>query len=342
MKPLRRLGTLSLVIFTLLLGGCSLFKSGKKPVRIEIQYDRNAFINYGHSFYVKTYLIFSNGKEKNITGKDELTVTCSGGQYYNNGLITLDNYPQKLTSNTVSLKAVYQNGETTLASSLNIPFNYKGDVTLNFSGSPGEAGIKGSNGTTALLFRDGKDGDSGGTGSNGAPGNDITAHIWKDSVDFYYLRIKNLATSKTFIYKSKLTNYGFSIDISGGQGGQGGDGGEGGPGKDGSKTDNKVKEPGNGGNGGSGGMGGSGGKGGSAYVFIHPNAADFQPYIRINNRGGNGGLPGNGGAGGKPGTPLEGQTAASAGSSGTAGVSGYSGYNGDVLQILIEEFDIEY
>lgn len=321
--------------------GCSVFQSSKKPVDLKLSYDSSAPINYGTSFELKAWLVYSNGKEKLVTGKDELSVTVRGATYGYKGSIYIENYPVQLTNNVISVNASYNREEIHLQDSIQIPFNYKSDVTLSFRGSSGSKGDKGETGSTALLFRDGKEGGAGGSGTNGTAGDNLSVHVWKDSIDFYYIRVTNLTTSRKYWYKIKDSGYGFRFDVTGGYGGQGGDGGDGGPGKDGVANDNKVKEPGDGGAGGTGGTGGNGGNGGGVYIFIHPNAAALQTQFYANVFGGSGGAGGEGGKGGKAGTPLTGQSAASDGSSGISGSSGYSGETG-AFQILVEEFDIEY
>jgi hypothetical protein len=323
------------------LSGCAVFKSGKKPVELEIRYNDGNYINYGKNFPVEIYVKYSNGKEKEVTGKDELTVTAAGA-FYGNGYVQIDAYPKKITSNQIKISATYTKDEVTLKDEVTIPFNYKGDIEIAFTGRQGSNGSTGENGVTPLLFRDGKEGGSGGPGGDGGSGDNLTLYVWKDSMEFYYIRVNNLTTSQTYIYKIKKSDYRFHMNVSGGQGGTGGKGGQGGDGKDGSNNNNKLKAPGNGGMGGTGGIGGTGGKGGNIYVFIHPNAAEIQHIFTCNNFGGSGGYGGEGGSGGRGGTPLEGQTAGSAGVNGSKGTSGYNGAAGDVFTILIENFDIEY
>lgn len=320
---------------------CSVFKSGKKPVELEIRYNDGNYINYGKYFQVEFYVKYSNGKEKEVTGKDELSVNTAGASY-SNGYVYIDGLPTKISSNQVKISASYVKDEITLKDEVTIPFNYKGDIEISFTGRQGSTGSSGENGATPLLFRDGKEGGSGGIGGDGGPGDNLTLYVWKDSMEFYYIRVNNLSTSQTYIYKIKKTGYRFHMNVSGGQGGTGGKGGSGGDGKDGSNSNNKVKAPGNGGMGGNGGIGGTGGKGGNVYIFIHPSAADIQQIFSCYNYGGSGGYGGDGGNGGRGGTPLEGQTAGSAGPQGSKGASGYNGANGDVFTILVENFDIEY
>lgn len=320
---------------------CAVFQGNKKPVGLELRYNKAAFINYGYAFEVNSILMYSNGKEKDVTGKDELKITVQGGSY-NRGWVSIEQYPKKLSSNLIRISATYIKDKTNLTQTIEIPFNYKGDVELNFKGRQGSSGEKGTKGSTPLLFRDGNTGGDGGLGGDGFPGDNLTVYVWKDSGDFYFIKVNNLSTSQNYIYKIKNEGYGFKFNVNGGQGGTGGDGGDGGDGKDGSNNNNKLKAPGNGGPGGTGGMGGTGGNGGSVYIFVHPNASEIQSKFAVYNFGGSGGNGGDGGNGGKAGRPLEGQAAGNAGAKGQNGSGGYNGSNGDVFQIIVEAFDIEY
>jgi hypothetical protein len=332
---------ISALLLIFVLSGCALLKGNKKPVKLVLRYSSEANINYGSSFNLETFIIYSNNKEKEVTGKDELTIGISGASYRKNGTVSIDSYPTKLSSNTISVSASYVKEDISLQTQIDIPFNYKGNIQLHFDGRDGEKGTTGDKGSTALLFRDGKEGGVGGNGTSGSSGDNLTVYVWKDSVDFYFFKVQNLKTSVTYIYKIKDRGYSFSLNATGGQGGKGGEGGNGGDGKDGSVSDDKVKDPGDGGKGGMGGNGGNGGNGGDVYVFIHPNAADIQPRVTTSNYGGTAGAGGDGGKGGKAGTPATGQTAASDGTAGASGTGGYSGSNGN-FQVLVEAFDIEY
>jgi len=321
---------------------CALFKGNKKPVELQLRYNSYAAITYGAQFDLDAFLIYSNGKDKNVNGKEELTVKVTGAEYYRNGKIYIENYPTQLSTNTISIYASYVKDDVSLKAETKIPFNYKGDVLLYFSGNKGVDGTNGEKGGTQLLFRDGKPGTDGSSGTDGFKGDDLTVYIWKDSVEFYFIRINNLSSGKKYIYKIKDSGFNFNISSPGGQAGDGGSGGSGGSGKDGVLDGTKAKLPGDGGKGGDGGNGGYGGKGGNIYIFIHPNAAEIQEHIFGYNYGGNGGNAGKGGSGGKAGVPLAGQTAASDGLVGHNGFAGQQGQQGDVMQVLVEEFDIEY
>jgi hypothetical protein len=341
MKAIKHNRFLLITLLTFIATSCAVFQGNKKPVALELRYNKAAFINYGYSVELNSILIYSNGKEKDVTNKDELKVTVQGA-FYTKGSFRIDNYPKKLSTNLIRVSASYVKDDVNLSASLEIPFNYKGDVQLNFAGKSGSSGEKGSKGSTPLLFRDGNTGGDGTVGGEGFAGDNLTVYVWKDSGDFYFIKVNNLTSSQNYIYKIKNEGYGFKFNVNGGPGGNGGDGGDGGDGKDGSNNNNKLKAPGNGGPGGTGGLGGTGGRGGSVYIFVHPNASDIQYKFAVYNFGGSGGSGGAGGDGGKPGTPLTGQAAGNAGTKGQNGSGGYSGANGDVVQILVEEFDIEY
>lgn len=330
-----------IVLILFIVSGCAIFKGDKKPVELRFSYNNAAYINYGYSFELRSTLIYNSGKEKDVTNKDELSVNVAGASYYN-GKVYIEQYPKKLSSNIIKASASYSKDEVSLSTSIAIPFNYLGAVQLDFSGDQGSSGSKGEKGSTPLLFRDGTSGGTGGQGGDGSPGDNLTVYVWKDSIDFYFIKVTNLTSGENYIYKIKNNGFGFLFNVNGGQGGTGGEGGDGGNGKDGSSNNNKVKVPGNGGSGGMGGVGGTGGKGGSVYIFIHPNAAEIQSLFVVYNYGGPYGIGGKGGDGGNGGRPLEGQTAGTNGSKGAGGLNGYSGTNGDVVQVIVEEFDIEY
>ena len=330
----------TIVLSSLFLTGCAIFKGDKKPTAIDFEFDSNSNINYGYSFNFKTNLIYSNGRTKDITNKSELTIDIKGAEY-NNGRISIENYPKSFSNNIISVSATYTKNEIILSKKVDIPFNYRGDVIVNFTGAKGDQGAKGSDGGSSLLFRDGKDGDPGLEGQMGKTGDNLTVYVWRAGDNLFRVKVNNLSSGQIYYYYFKNYGFGFKFNVNGGEGGNGGDGGDGGDGKDGSSTDKKTKEPGNGGNGGAGGNGGTGGNGGDVYIFIHPNAAEIQGQFAVYNFPGAGGKGGSGGKGGKAGTPITGQAAANAGMAGIAGNSGLVGLSNGNLQYIIEEFDIE-
>lgn len=329
-----------LFLLSVLISACAIFKGGKKEVTdISIEYDKTKAINYGYKLPIKIIANYSNGKQKDVTSKDELTVKIKGAKYTRGAIYCYSN-PSSFQSDTIFLDATYQKDDKTFTKSLVLPFNYKGSLNFKYNGASGDKGETGRKGSTSLIFRNGKAGGAGLAGYDGAVGHDLTVFIWKE-VTLYYIKIYDMTADKTYYYKANDNTTSYSFNVNGGQGGQGGDGGEGGDGKDGKATEKKTKLPGNGGDGGIGGPGGNGGKGGNIYIFIHPNAAAFQNKITTNNNGGAAGSGGNGGKGGKAGTPLEGQSAKSAGYNGAKGINGLTGANGDVINIEIQQFDTE-
>lgn len=325
----------------MLIVSCSIFKSNKKIVRVEIVHDETANINYGHDFNVNVYAVFDNGKRKNITGKSELEINVKGGNFEDD-MVRIDAYPTNWKADTVHIEAVYKTEIDTFAHEVRIPFNYKGEINLDFSG---QAGAKGSNGTnrgTPLVFRDGNDGEDGEQGADGKPGNDLAVLVWKDTSDGKYrIKITNLMTNTNYYYTYLYTGSPFIIMANGGVGGEGGNGGDGGTGKDGVVKDNKDKRPGDGGNGGNGGTGGSGGSGGTVYLTFHPNAIALRDKITVHNFGGDGGQGGLAGEAGKPGDPAEGQDNGEPGTEGIPGIMGQMGSIGQTV-ILVETFDFEF
>lgn len=326
----------------LVLSGCGNSKYRGTPTEIQVIPDKNAHINYGYTFKLRTFLIYSSGDRKEITGKVGLEINVK--DTHNNGeYVTINGYPKSFLSDSLEVSAVYTKRKFTFSKQAKIPFNYKGDINVQLSAGEGFKGEDGSNGRTALLFRHGKDGDNGTAGGPGENGHDLSVHIYKDeSSQLYFIRVTDVTTSMMYYYKTKDLGYGLGFTVAGGYGGSGGDGGSGGSGKDGTQTEEKTKSPGSGGDGGSGGAGGHGGDGGTVYVFVHPSAKDFVRQISMVNIGGPGGVGGSGGAGGKAGTPLEGQTANTEGAGGNGGAGGLFGVQGSPIQISVEDFDIDY
>lgn len=326
-----------LFLLTVLVSACSIFKGGKKEVTgISFEYDVNKPVNYGYRLPIKIIASYSNGKSKDVTSKDGLSIDISGAKY-SNGIIRCNSNPTSFQKDTIYLKASYLKNEKTFTKSVVLPFNYKGSLNFNCNGSKGFRGGDGSKGGTSMIFRYGKDGTAGLSGSDGTIGHDLTVFIWKE-LSLFYIKIYDMTSEKTYYYKANNNTTSYNYYVNGGQGGQGGKGGDG---KDGKKTEKKTKLPGDGGNGGIGGPGGNGGKGGNIYIFIHPTATDFQNKIYTNNNGGAAGAGGSGGKGGSAGTPLEGQSAKNSGSTGGNGINGLTGANGDVINIEVQQFDIE-
>ncbi len=316
-------------------------KTGRKVDHLRFEYKENGNINYGYSFSFKTYAVLANGKEKNITGKKGLTIDCFGA-IYKKGVIRINGYPERFSDDIIQLRASYQKNGKVFKKKIDIPFNYKGELNLDFSGLLGETGENGDGGGTALFFRWGKDGDDGETGGTGGKGDVLSVYIWKDPTSQKYkMRLENVTTASTYYYSFLDKGFGILFNINGGPGGMGGFGGNGGSGKDGDKSGKKIKLAGDGGNGGDGGYGGQGGTGGSIFIFLHPNAQQLRDKITIYNFGGPGGEGGGAGSAGIAGNPLEGQDPATDGIAGQPGTGGDEGFIGEVIQFSIEEFDPE-
>lgn len=328
-----------IVSFLALISSCGLLKEGRKVVDVRFEYDESTAVNYGRDFSFRTYAIQANGKEKDITSKEELNVECYGANY-ENGRIFIDGYPERFSKDLITIRAQYEKEGTIFKKELTIPFNYQSAIEANFSGTQGEVGGDGSDGGTALLFRWGKDGDSGYSGGLGGNGSDLHVHIWKDPESKKYkMIIEELESGHTYYYSFFEKGHGVSISANGGAGGRGGNGGKGGDGKDYEKTEKKTKSAGDGGHGGDGGTGGQGGTGGSIYVFIHPNAMDIQEKLGLYNFGGPGGDGGSGGQAGSGGSAPEGQTAGENGQAGNSGDQGPLGESGTTIEISIQEFE---
>ena len=338
--PLKKQYLLYLSFFAIVLSACGLFKP-KVVESFEIRIDNNQNIMYGEEVEVDFFVTYTNGKTKNVTNWDEVTVSVRGGSY-NNGYVSLPNYPNQFIEDNFTVEATYTDEAINLSASQTIEYNYRDYLRIDYPGSLGENGLDGSDGGTPLLFRDGKTGDDGGIGGTGFTGDDLSVFIWND-VETGKLKIKveNLTQGTTSYFTYIINDKGLKINVSGGRGGNGGNGGDGGDGKDGKTKNDKKKEPGDGGYGGDGGQGGTGGTGGSVTVFLHENAKAFKSYIYVTNIGGEGGVGGDGGQGGKGGLPLTGQEAGTPGVEGDPGPNGLIGSPGPQPTILIQEFDIE-
>ncbi len=338
MKNRKAIQLIVLCVF-FFVSACSIFKVNKKIIAIEIRYDTNVPILYGHSFEINVLAIYSNGKKQEITHKNNCLISVIGGSI-NKGTITIPNYPTTPIRDTILVTANYSLDDQSFSKELKIPYNYLDHLTVSFNGANGLDGTRGKDKGTPLIFRNGND---GATGANGAPGEDghqLAVYIWKeDASDLYRIKVNDLITDATYFYTFRDRGFGLKLILNGGRGGNGGDGGDGGTGKDGSISDNKTKEPGNGGNGGNGGTGGNGGNGGSAIIFLHPSAIELQNKISITNLGGESGGPGIAGKAGQAGQPLNGQTPGQTGAEGIHGKSGENGLIGDPFQLLIEAFE---
>ncbi len=327
--------------FLILLSGCAVFNRNRTVDKIKMEYSTEANINYGYSFKLNTILVYTDGKEKKITGKKELTVTASGATYQN-GRLYIDGYPDSLKKDVIEVKATYVQDEKSHTVSETIPFNYNGELKIDFSGKAGAEGNSARNRSTPLIGRNGNDGDHGTDGAAGENGHDLTVNIWKMAkTDMYGVKVVDLVDNNVYYYRYKDKGFGIRILVNGGNGGNGGDGGDGGNGKEGSIKDGKNKSPGDGGNGGNGGNGAIGGNGGTVYVFLHTNANEIQRKITVLNHGGQGGKLGQAGDAGKAGAAAAGQNAAQGGQKGIGGVPGTMGNQGEPVEIIIEDFDYE-
>lgn len=236
----------------------------------------------------------------------------------------------------VSLKMGNKQGDT-IYSVDTLRLNFRAGISLGSTLRKAPDGGRGSDGNTALLFRDGRNGDNGLNGFPGATADSYEIHIWNDSAT-YYLHVRNLTTGLTGRYKI-IGNEPFRLDASGGDGGNGGQGGAGGNGKD-ATTGDKQKPAGNGGTGGAGGSGGNGGDGGSIHCVLHPSAIDFRSQLKLTATGGRGGNGGEGGAAGKGGAGINNQAGGKNGLQGGKGWSGSFGRPG-VVTITEQNFAIE-
>lgn len=327
--------------FCLLLTSCAVFRSNQNIQSIRMAYEKGSNINYGRTIAIDFYAVYPDGKEKKITKKGNLTVSTIGGEF-NQGNFLIEPKPQSFDLTELVINAQYQTEYDTLSFSETIPFNYKGNLWVNFKGENGLNGKSGDNKSTPLLFRDGKKGEDGLEGENGKDGPNITVKIWRLATSSEYrLAVTNVDSNLTYYYRFLDSGSEIHINADGGDGGRGGNGGDGGNGKDGEIKDDKSKLPGDAGNGGNGGNAGNGGNGGSVYIFLHSNASSLKDRIIVSNIGGKSGLAGNKGDAGKAGSPASGQAPAEEGIDGIDGSTGVRGKSGPAYQLIIEHFDIE-
>ncbi len=331
-------------LFTLfvstLFASCAALNSNKKITGLRIDYDTETAINYGAIFPIEVFAVYPNGKDRKITGNDELIVDIAGA-VYEDGKVIVGAYPESFGENTIRIMAKRISKSDTVMTERIIPFNYASDLTILFYGSSGARGADGDDAGYIALFRDGSSGSSGSDGANGGSGSQLELLCWRDEIDSSYkFQVKQLSTEKNYFYRYFDRGFLVVVNVNGGTGGMGGDGGDGRDGKSGTQTEKKSKDPGSGGNGGNGGNGGIGGSGGFVRVIIHPNAIEIAEKIVVYNDGGLGGTGGTGGSPGKAGTPLDGQAVASDGYTGSSGSSGIQGQSGPEIVIKIEEFDI--
>lgn len=336
-----RLEKFLILLLLLSTQSCALLNGTKKITSISYEIPSNAEINYGSSFQIEFYANYSNCKKKNITGKSDLIVEVDGGSY-SKGRIKLPEYPEQWLKDTLTVSASYSLKEDTFRIQENIPFNYRGEVEIDFSGIQGATGTNGADRGTPLVFRNGNDGGDGLTDQVGQNGDDLTVLVWKDiTLDLFKIKITSLSQDKTYYYTDKNNGFPFRILSNGGPGGVGGKGGKGGNGKDGVINDKKNKRPGNVGNGGNGGQGGNGGNGGVVYMTFHPNATAIENMIVVYNFPGDGGQGGDGGQAGEPGEPAPGQDSGEPGTEGQPGIMGINGAPGNTI-IELQPFDFEH
>ncbi|MEO9533053.1 MAG: collagen-like protein [Crocinitomicaceae bacterium] len=328
-------------LFTLILSSCGTARLGA-PQEISIKYDTKKDVHYGKTIPFSVYVKYEKGATKDVTKKSETTYVIEGGRISGEQIIVEDR-PLSFEVDKVVVKATYTLKDEKLEKTITIPFNYKGDLIIDFSGEDGMDGEDGKNRGSALLSRDGKDGDDGGDGENGGDGNTISAYIYKDTINhFYKIKVSNIDDGKNYYYKTKDFSHKIKFLADAGHGGDGGDGGNAGDGKDAKVKEDKTKDAGDGGDGGNGGNGGNAGNAGSVFVFIHPSAYSLKEIISGSSNPGIPGVAGTAGEAGVAGTVLEGQEYKQDGVPGVPGFAGVHGSVGSGVMISVEDFDIDF
>lgn len=214
-------------------------------------------------------------------------------------------------------------GDPANVRSIQIPIDYTGAMTVNFSGADGRNGRPGQAGAdnNAGTGLDGGSGENGQHGQNG-PHLDVRVDLTEaDTSKFLRVEISDITNRREQSMKINVEGGSLLILAKGGNGGNGGDGGSGGDGGRG----------GYGGNGGYGGHGGNGGEGGRVVLHISSMAAEYAHLITVNNLGGSAGKGGNGGRRGSGASDFKSDSSTKLGKlldgSGN-GQGGYSGSNG--------------
>lgn len=303
---------------------------GQHYPELILEYDKNSPVKYGTEFEIKILLKKANGKLQNITHKKKLSLEVIGAQYIWQR-IRIPNRPTSFQEDTITIKAKCPYKSTFVSQEWKFPFDYSGNLVIDFSGKSRYWGKKGRSGRS-----DGDDGDNGDNGEDGGDGDNITVYVWKEN-DSYYFKVGYVIMDKSYYYKAKDLTTSIHIVSMGGRGGDGGDGGWGASGRNGTEDKSAC----DGGNGGRGGYGGNGGNGGNVYVFIHPSAQMIEEKIQVFNFGGDGGNGGKGGNAGSAGSAYENNSQPYDGTDGEEGNDGYSGRDGKITHIEIVEFNIE-
>lgn len=331
-------------VYTLLLGiliaSCGTTKVNFKDIDyIFIDYDKNYPNNFTSEIPAKICIHTIYGEIIPIKKKNEFRTESSLSYSFSKGTALLYNAPLKFNDSIQLVDLIYTNADGQSIRSIDtLLLNFKAPINLEHIAENGNKGADGTNGNTAVLFRNGKNGDNGEQGSTGTEGDRFVIHVWREK-ETNFIRVKNLTKNYTATYQI-VGNNTFQLTSKGGNGGIGGDGGAGGDGKDGEKGTFRVKEAGPGGNGGTGGFGGNGGNGGSIDCTIHPSAADFKNSLRFQSPPGNGGDGGNGGTKGKAGKPAKGESKPEDGLPGAEGQAGNSGQWGKI-EVKVESFEIK-
>ncbi len=326
------------ICLAILVSGCGIMYKNKVPQKIRIEIDSNSVVNYGVRIPFKVQGYYADGKVKTINNHSSLKAEATTAEISSKS-ITPERFPLDFNDSIIHLKASFINDKVNLSDSISLPFNYKSNINLNFSGENGKNGGNGSRGNLNFLTRDGTDGKPGEDGGNGENGDDLNIFVWYNN-DIYFIRIDNVTTQNSYFYKANYGSYTLQLDVSGGDGGDGGNGGKGANGKDAERKDGKTKNSGQGGHGGNGGNGGMGGSPGNVYVYIHPTAIGFEKRIRISQKVGQGGKIGEGNSGGTGGKEIDSDLRNIKGQDGYNGIEGQAGQNNNVINMEVLDFDI--
>lgn len=328
-----------LITFAQLIVSCSILYKNRKPEKIKIEIKANTSVNYTTPIPYKIIAYYSNEKTWNITNQNNLNLIVKGGKSSKRH-ITPTTYPKDFSDSILNIYCTYTIKNLLLKDSLLLPYNYNGNIKLDFSGTDGADGKIGAKGSLNFLTRDGSHGENGQNGLNGQNGHDLTLYIWKKD-SLFHIRINDQITEAVYFYKANENrNNLLTLNTSGGKGGAGGKGGKGRNGKNAEIKNDKEKEAGIGGNGGNGGDGGNGGNSGKISVYIHNSAIGYEKRIKIYNNEGLGGNSGLGGPGGNSGEELNAEFLKAKGKTGVSGRKGVSGTENNHINMEVSLFDI--
>lgn len=275
-----------------------------------------------------------NGKTKGwlngeVGWKEFEVKVLAGGSYdfTNPGIITVSDKGDQFINDHVRIMITLKDNPS-ITAQLDVPVQYKIEITLNFYGSTGPSGAKGNDGSYVGAGSGvAQPGTDGGKGFKGPTIEVYVKPIMVNGKNILEARVVNTQTQKTATYKVDPDGGKLIVYSTGGQGGQGGAGGRG----DASHEKCVVS------NGAAGGRGGEGGDGGDITFYFDPSVKQYQGIFIGYSTPGKGGEGGNGGSGGGI-VSCTGKTGVftPAGSKGQGGAKGLPGQPGSTPKFVVQ------